>query len=91
MTSRTATETDRNIAHARLTGLAAWNGQGLKAYLAETSPADSDRLWMEPLMDLLVSVRDSFDAGAPVELSESDSETIDELIQYQADFSAALE
>lgn len=91
MAGRTATETDRNIAHARLAGLSAWNGQGLKAYLAETSPADSDRVWMEPLRDLLVSVRDSFDSGNPVELSASDATTVDGLIQYQADFSAALE
>lgn len=84
------TETYRNVAHARLTGQGAWNGNGLLAFLAETSRKDSLRLTLEPLRDLCQSVRDSYDDGDPVELSEDEAILLDELVAYHQRFFAKL-
>lgn len=91
MAARTATVEDRNIAHARLQGLVAWNGNGLLTFLASTSKGDKERLWMEPLRDLCERIVEGQDQGNPVKLSAEDARTIDELHTDWADFTSALE
>lgn len=86
----TVTEQQRNVAHARLTGQGAWNGFGLLQFLAETSRKDSLRGTLEPLRDLCESVRDSYDDGDPVTLSEDEAAVLDELIEYQDRYVAKL-
>jgi len=90
MPGRNASEADRNLAHARLSGLGAWNGQGLNPFLAETSSGDSNREWMEPLADLLRRVKNDFDAGETVSLSAAEATQLDDLAAYQAAFDEAL-
>lgn len=91
MASRNATAEDRSVAHARLVGLGAWNGQGLLSHLAETSSRDPSRKWMEPLRDLCLRVRESVDSGKFIKLSASEASSLDELQSYALTFASALE
>lgn len=84
------TEEQRNVAHARLTGLGAWNGSGLLAFLAETSRKDSLRETLEPLRDLCERVRNGYDDGEEVEITEEEADVLEDLMTYQNTFFAKI-